>query len=207
MKLQSAYLSLVERGVVPKDEYSPQGSEATLHMRKAWAAWKYRCRFFDKPLISRNFDKIRHLSFALENGPATIASSSFFSIDFKAWGEPFAGLILNIIPTASNRTLVVFSYAADHRAKATKYFSKVAKAKGEAKEYELSCMILDRAENFFISPQAVDSWAESKRAEILTAYGQDFFGQNPLSNDPLVRTPRLNLFEVSRENENPEEVS
>ncbi len=196
MKIQSAYLQLAERGDVPKDRPSAPGGEAAQHMLKAWAVWRYRYRFFDKPLITRSFNNVRHLKFAVEGKPPVIASSSFFSMDFKHWGQPFPALILNLIPTGPDRTLVLFSFAEKHSQRAARYLAKLLRSNGAKKEYELSCLMLDRAENFFVSPRAVNCWSPEKRVEIQTAFSQDFFGPNPLSNAPLVRTPLLNLFDV-----------
>lgn len=197
MKIQSAYLRLVESGDVPKDYPSAPGVNAIQHMLKAWAVWNYRYRVFDNLLIRRKFNGIRHLKFALEGKPPVVASSSFFSMDFKPWGEPFAALIVNLIPTSSDRTLVLFSYSEKHAQKAAKYLKNLLRSNGTKKEYELSCLLLDRAENFFLSPHAVNSWPPEKRSEIENAFSQDLLGPNPLSNAPLVRTPLLNLFDVA----------
>jgi len=197
MKIQSTYLRLAEKGDVPKDAPSAPGVEAVQHMLKAWGVWKYRYKFFDKALITRRFNRVKHLKFALEGKPPVIASSSFFSMDFKPWGEPFAALIVNLIPTDPDRRLVLFSFAEKHSQKAAKYLENLLRSNGRKKEYELSCLILDRAENFFISPHAVNSWSPEKRIEIETAFSQDLPGHNPLSNAPLVRTPLLNLFDVA----------
>lgn len=207
MKIQSAYLKQVDRGEVSRDQPSAVGMEALSHMLKAWAAWKYRFKYFDRPLIDRDFRTVRHVTFALEGKAPVLACSSFFSLDFKPWGEPFAALIVNIIPTSSDRTLVIFSFAARHRSKATRHISQIVRATGGRKEYELSCLILDRAENFFLSPYAVDSWSDEKRSEIIAAFAHDILGRNPLSNDPLVRTTRLNLFEIPQANEVADEAS
>lgn len=197
MKIQSTYLRLADRGDVPKDAPSTPGVNAVQHMLKAWAVWKYRYNFFDNLLITRKFNGIRHLKFALEGKPPVIASSSFFSMDFKPWGKPFAALIVNLIPTSSDRTLVLFSYSKKHAQKAAKFLKNLLILNGTKKEYELSCLLLDRAENFFLSPQAVKSWSPEKRIEIENAFSQDLLGPNPLSNAPLVRTPLLNLFDVA----------
>lgn len=194
MKMQSAYLKLIEDGAVLKDKPSAEGIEALQHMFKAWAAWRYRYRFFDKPLERRRFNGIKHLKFVLEGKPPAVAASSFFSMDFKEWGKPFAALIVNVIPTDSESTLVMFSYSEKHAMKATKRVSKIIKNAGAKREYEMSCLLLDRAENFFLAPRNVDGWSPRKRAEIEAAFAQDLLGPNPFCSAPMTRTPLLNLF-------------
>lgn len=166
MRIQSTYLSLVEDGKVPADEPSGPGVEAVQHMMKAWAVWKYRAKFFDPLFESHRFADVRHLSFKIENERPRIAASSFFSADLKPWGKPFAAIVVNVIPTGPEETTVLFSYSRSHARRAVKYLAPIMQSKGERQKYELSYLLIDRAENFFLNPSVVKGWPEAKKNTI-----------------------------------------
>ena len=189
-KVQATYLDLVEKGKVPRDAPSAVGLEATQHLMKAYAAWQYRHHFFDQCFSRTRFADIRHTRFNLEDEPPVLAASSFFSMDFKPWGQPFAALIVNVIPTSADRTAVIFSYAQKHARKAVKYISNVVKSKGKTKKYELSYLIINRAENFFLSPRIVNKWTNEKKIAIEKAFLTDLLGPKDAP-----RLPEFNLFE------------
>lgn len=188
MRIQTAYLRLVAVGAVPADKPSPEGIEATQHMLKAWAVWRYRHKYFDGALTKNRFNKIKHSICKIENTPPTVAASSFFSVDLKPWGKPFAAAIVNVIPIDTSETTVVFSYASEHSGKVRRYVAPVMVGKGEKRKYELSYLLIDRAENFFLSPRAVNNWHAEKREMIEQEFIRSVFFDKPK------RTPELMLF-------------
>jgi len=190
MRIQSAYNRQVERGEVPGDEPSEIGIEATQHLLKAYGAWNYRHKHFDQALLQRRFDAIKHSVFVIKDEPPILAASSFFSVDHKPWGKPFAAIALNIVPTSSSETVVVFSYAAPHSGKARRHVAPIMLRKGRERKFELSCLLIDRAENFFLSPSTVKHWSDEKRQLIETTFYSTV--QDYLSQD---RPPDLMLFE------------
>lgn len=189
-RIQGAYQTLVATGKIPSDRMTPQGLEATQHLLKAWGVWKYRYRYFDKDLANRQFDNIKHSIFKIENEKPILAASSFFSVEDKPWGQSFPAAILNVIPTADLETVVIFSYADEHSGKVRKYISSIILAKDREKKYELSYMLLNRAENFFMSPAAVQSWPEDKKRFIEASF---FSTAQQVAE--INRDPRLMLFE------------
>jgi hypothetical protein len=185
MRMQSAYLDLAAEGKVPRDEPSSKGLEAIQHMLKPWAVWQYRQRYFDARFKDRKYGEIRHLKFKIKNAPPRLAASSFFSADLKPWGQPFAAVIVNIIPTKEDETVVVFSYSKDHARRATEYLRPITRSSGEQKKYELSHLLVDRAENFFLRPSVVDSWSQEKRAAIEKAFNDTVLEGSP-PKDPVL---------------------
>lgn len=188
MKIQSAYLSLVEKGEVPKDQPSAAGIEAVQHMMKAWAAWKYRFKFFDKRFEDKRFKELRHIKFVIKERKPSLAASSFFSADLKPWGKPFVAIIVNIVPLSESETAVIFSYARKHSRKAVEYLRPITTASGQKKLYELSFLLIDRAENFFVRPSVVAGWGAEKLRNIENAFTATVVEGHP------ERIPDLMLF-------------
>ena len=192
MRIQGKYQDLVRTGKVSGEEPSHAGIMATFHLIKSWGVWKYRHKYFDKAFVRHSFKNIQHSIFKIENEQPILAASSFFSVDRKPWGEPFAAAIVNIIPTSETETTVVFSYAREHSGIVKKYIAPIIRTTDQSQKYELSYLLVNRAENFFVSPRVIDCWSEEKRMHIERAFVSEIE-----TGVPLDRTPELNLFDVT----------
>lgn len=181
--------NLVANEEVLGTEPSLAAVEARQHYLKAWGVWKYRNKYFDNDLVQRRFGNIKHSIFKIESERPILTASSFFSVDLKPWGKPFAAVIFNIVPTSPMETVVIFSYASEHSGKARKYVAPVILAEGQEQKYELSYLLVNRAENFFISPRAIHRWSDKKKKHIETA-----FISSAVPGVPLDRAPELMLF-------------
>jgi hypothetical protein len=193
--LQAAHglqvLAARERVLVPSLKNQPTRAswEELQHLIKSWGIWKHRAKYYDAPLTRQRFEALSHWTFAINDRPPVLAASSFFSIDNKPWGEPFKGVSLNVVPTSSTTTLVVASFPTQHKYAARRYLAPVFMKRGEQRLLALSKLLLDRAENFFLSPSHVDAWKPSKKAAIESAFGAMILGSDTVS-DPS----ELSLF-------------
>jgi hypothetical protein len=132
---------------------------------------------------------VLHSSFVIDDRKPTLASSSFFSVDNKPWGQPFAAVTLNIIPTSEKSTAVIFSYPKEHSGKARRYIAPIMLAAGDERLLALSHMLIARAENFFMSPSQVDGCSADKRKLIESGFVNELVGE-----EPLEQSPELMLF-------------
>ena len=192
MRVQGAYQNLVATGKDSGTEPSPAAVEATQHFLKAWGVWKYRYKYFDKDIFRSRFGNIKHSIFKIENEQPILTASSFFSVDHKPWGKPFAAVIVNVVPTSPTETVVIFSYASEHSGKARKYVAPVILAEGQEQKYELSYLLVNRAENFFVSPRVINHWSDEKRKHIETS-----FFSTVVAGEVLDRAPELMLFDTA----------
>ncbi|MBB2693086.1 UNVERIFIED_ORG: hypothetical protein GGI63_004021 [Rhizobium esperanzae] len=189
MRLQTTLERQIAAGVVPKDGPSSAMLEATGHMMKAWGVWKHRLEFYDRPFEKGRFDDILHSTFTIEGRKPILASSSFFSVDDKAWGKRFAAVTLNVIPTSEMQSTVIVSYPKEQSGKARRYVAPIFLKSGEERLYALSHMLVDRAENFFIAPSHLDGWHAEKRKAI-----EDAFVGTVIHGQPATPSPELMLF-------------
>lgn len=177
MRLQTALVKKIEAGEISKDAPSPMMIGATQHMLKAWGVWKHRYKFYDLAWSKKQFKKITHSSFIIENRKPVLASSSFFSVDKKAWGKEFAAVTLNVIPLTDSETAVIVSYPKEQSGLARRYVSSIFTKSGEERLQALSHLLIDRAENFFVSPSHVENWTDEKRKTIETQFVGTLAGQ------------------------------
>ncbi|WP_156334236.1 MULTISPECIES: hypothetical protein [unclassified Shinella] len=187
MRLQATLQFQIAAGRVPKDQPSVPMIEATQHMLKSWGVWKHRLEHYDKPLLSRRFEEIEHSVFEILNRKPALAASSFFSVDNKPWGKPFSAVALNVIPTSSQSSVVIVSYPKAQSGAARRYVAPVFLRDGEERLAELSCLLIDRAENFFVAPSQLATWNDDKKKEIVARFVKTAFdGQRGERNDGLL---------------------
>lgn len=163
IRIQGVYQNQVAKKIIPGNVPTPAALEAVMHMMKAWGIWKYRIASYDKPMALSQFGSLRHSVFMIQGQAPVVAAASLFSADDKAWGEAFAAVVLNIVPTGPESTAVVFSYAPEHAAVVERYIEPVTMQHGEAQKLALSHLLVNRAENFFLKPSHVAGWPEAKR--------------------------------------------
>lgn len=157
---------------------------------RPWIIWRYRYIYYDKNICRGGHDSVSHSTFIIDNEQPAVAAAAFFFVDRKRYGEPCAGVALNVVPLSEDRTLVVFSYAKESSGKVRRYIAPIMLATGEARSYELSCLLLNRAENFFVSPRAVEAWSPQKRRDIERA----FKSADPERCHEVERKPEMMLF-------------
>lgn len=190
IRVQTLYSKGVEEGVFSGTEFSPAGMKATIQLMRAWATWKYRFKFFDQPLVKNNLTSISHSTFVIDDVKAVIAASSYFSVQDGRPGNVLPAVILNVVPLAEEKTAVIFSYAREHSSKARKYLAPIMLEQDAArKRLMLSHLIVNRAENFFVTPSVVAAWTPEKRAFIEQAFVSNLFVSRDLAVDE-----RLYLF-------------
>ena len=189
MRLQTTLQRQIETGLVPRDEPSAAMMEATGHMMKAWGVWKHRLEFYDRPLVKRQFDDVCHSTFVIEDRKPVLASSSFFSVDDRAWGKRFAGVTLNVIPISTTQAAVIVSYPKEQSGKARRYVAPIFLKSADERLLALSHMLVDRAENFFVSPAHLEGWPAEKRKQI-----EEAFVGTVIRGEAAKPSPELMLF-------------
>ncbi|RWC37911.1 MAG: hypothetical protein EOS28_31405 [Mesorhizobium sp.] len=183
MRLQATLKLQIAAGKVPKDAPSPSMMEATAHMLKAWGVWKHRLAFYDKPLVARRFNEMLHSVFVIEGKKPTIAASSFFSVDNKPWGKAFSAATLNVIPLSDQFSAVIVSYPKGQSGLARRYVAPIFTKAGDERLFELSYLLVDRAENFFISPSHLEAWSDEKRKLIESSFVATIVAGQPAERD------------------------
>ncbi len=187
-QLVTANRRQIERKEAASDGSDFSGHETLQHMLKAYGTYNLRQEFFDPILKSQKFREVKHSKFIFQHPKPFLTASTFFSADLKPWGEPFAGVLLNIVPLNEAKTAVIFSYSTKHSSTARKYLRPIFTSNGQKRLYELSHLIIDRVENFFLRPSVFEQWHKDKIEFLENEYHRTVLGGSP------VRSMELSLF-------------
>jgi hypothetical protein len=98
-----------------------------------------------------------------------LAASSLFSTGFTEEGD-IIGPTLNIVPLSATKTAAIISYPREQETTVKASLAKVFDADEKTLKYELAKLVLQRVENFTLSPARYDTWSEDKRARVLKEF-------------------------------------
>jgi hypothetical protein len=183
-KIQSAYLSRVERGIDPKDEPSPAGLLATQQLINAYETYRYREENYDHAFLSRQCGTLKHDILPISPQLPCIAVSALFSLDDVWNGDDIVRVALNVFPIDREMTLAIFSYSNRDERLARANLDRVISGKGDLQRYELSKLILSSVENFLISPRQYQKWSAAKAARIRETFASTIFDNANLKDHP-----------------------
>jgi hypothetical protein len=139
------------------------------YLKKSQRLYVYRRKHFDTPLEEGKLPSLRHLIIEMDNQKPVLAASSLFSTGFTEEGD-IIGPTLNIVPLNETKSVGIISYPAEQEAAIKASLAKVFDADEKTLKYELAKLVIQRVENFVISPAHYDSWSEDKRALVLREF-------------------------------------
>jgi hypothetical protein len=111
----------------------------------------------------------------------TIAASSLFSVTHDEAGD-IMGPTLNIVPVNTAKTVAILSYPKEQADAVKMALPELFQADGD-KKAGLSKVILQRVENFTISPKFYNAWSEEKRKQVLGAFTNSIMEPKDIPDD------------------------
>ena len=186
--LQLSFQKGVERGVYPKEEPSPPGELAAEHMVGAYLVEDVKTRL-DKAYLIDDWDAVSHQVFFIASRPALAVNSMFSTNRYSEVLDAPAFVTLNVFPVTHDQTAVVFSFIAEQKSEAVDAFGYIWSSGGHYQQYELSKLILRKAQNVAIAPDFSDTFTEQRR-EIVRQY----FIRNMAGHSFELEEPGLFLF-------------
>lgn len=182
-KIQAGYQWRVESGLDNGNTLSEAGLIATRELITSWTFYRYRFMYFDEFFIKGRY-RLRHNVIEISTNSATIAASACFSLDTLERSEGrWHTAILNIFPLSEDRTIAVFSFASDDSGAARKQLRGILTSHGKKQKYEISKLILQRCENFVISPRFYNSWSNEKKEKIAKLFNDTMLSAFPIDDD------------------------
>lgn len=156
----------IRAGLVDKDAPSP----SMVFWDKGWRVIRYRGVHFDKPMAAGKDPPLIHRIVELENQAPTLAAAALFSVEIAPNGD-IIGPAMTVIPADASKTVAVLSFPRKQKANIEKQLSRLFEASEPAdKKRELSRVIIERTENFVLSPAFHDGVPKDKVKRILDAY-------------------------------------
>ena len=180
---QLSYQKGVEKGVYPKDEPSAPGMVAVEHLMGACQVEGVK-QIFDEAYLIGAWDVVMHQVFCVASRPA-LAVNSMFSTDFysEVLHAP-AFVTLNVLPVTQDRTAVIFSFIAEQKSEAEAAFGYIWSSRGEYQQYELSKLILRKAQNVAIAPDFFDTFTKQRKDAVHLYFVRNMAGQSFDLEDP-----------------------
>lgn len=158
------------------------------HNKKAQEVYRYRRKHFDKLAKEGKSADLRHLIIEMDNQKPVLAASSLFSTGFTEEGD-IIGPTLNIVPLNETKTVAIISYPAEQETAVKASLAKVFDADEKTLKYELSKLVIQRVENFTLSPSHYDTWPECKQARVLHEFEASLKEPKEIADHP-----DLNIF-------------
>lgn len=165
-----------EKGITNRGEGG--AAQMAIHFAdRSWRLFRYRFQNFDTPLLEGKDPPIEHRIITLEAQKPTVAVSSFFGMGAEKNGDIIGGM-LSVIPEAE-KTTAVFSYATAQKDAVMKAVPDLFDDNVDKKK-ALSHIILQRTENFTLSPTFYDGWTEDKKKEVVEYFNESLLtGKSP----------------------------
>lgn len=165
-KFQSLYENKVNAGSITKDKPTTEGIIAAKYLTIAYETELYK-RQFDEAWMMKQFDHVGHRIIELETIIPTVACSQLFSVDDIQFEDDCLRLILNVIPTAQDKTIVILSYTIKESRLANDFLLNKIEGNDYFSRYEISKLILSDCENFYLNPAYYEAWSDKKKKAIL----------------------------------------
>jgi len=136
---------------------------------KAREVLNYRNRHFDLLLSEGKLPDLWHFVITMDDQAPVLAASAFFSVDFSTDGD-IIGPMLNVVPLSENRSVAVISCPAWQMFEVRRALCDLFDADEKTLKYELAKLIIQRVENFVLSPAHVEKWSDGKKARVLREF-------------------------------------
>lgn len=131
--------------------------------KKAQNVFQYRARYFDTAV------NLKHLIVETEGQPPILAASALFSVAFSSDGSPIM-ITLNVVPLSEDKTAAVITYPLATEMIVKKALAGLFGANGQTIQYELAKLIIQRVENFALSPAHYGTWSNDKKERVLREF-------------------------------------
>jgi hypothetical protein len=185
---QAAYQKRVEFGLDPSDEPSPAGLHAVSAMCNAWQVYRWRVDL-DLAYHEARLPLLCHESLVLDVRAPTVAAAGLFSVGTRRNPNDLRCVTLNILPLSRTRTWVLFSFKPGDRREARKALRRVLDAPAHNLKYQVSRLLLQRCQNFVLSPAFAEMWSPERKRSVVS-----FFERTLWETECAFDSPDLQLF-------------
>jgi hypothetical protein len=168
------------------------GEGAAAHMaahfaNKAWRLFRYRSQTFDTPRSNGEEPPMEHQIITMTGLKPTVAVSAFFGLGAEENGD-IIGVALTAIPE-TDKTTAILSYASAQSEAIKKAVPAFFDENSDPRK-PLSHLILQRVENFTLSPEFYDGWSEDKKKKVI-----EYFDKSMWTGEAPQEDAEFSLFE------------
>ena len=150
-------------------------SAALQFQLNAFLLKEYRRTHFDPALESGDYGALDHDVLEVPTISPTVAVSSLFSLDEVIRQGDVVRSALSVLPISLGLSFAVLSYTPEDAGPARGALREVLNSTDQYRRAQLSRLIIERAENFVLSPAFVDSWDRKKKEAIIQSAHETVF--------------------------------
>ena len=173
-QMQTVYKKRVDLGLDTADEKSTAGMYAVGKMLSAWKVFRWRVDL-DLAYLSGNAPDLRHETMTFDVARPTVAASGLFSVGTRKNQNDLRCIAINILPLSETKTWVLFSFKPGDRRQALKALRRVLQAPPHNAKYQLSRLLLQRCQNFVLSPVFFESWSPDRQKVVVAFFERTLF--------------------------------
>jgi hypothetical protein len=177
----------IKSGVTKPNTRNAAGEMAIVYSEKARRVFRYRSQNFDIPILEGKDPPVEHHIIEIDDQAPTVAVSSLFGVGDKQNGD-IIGVMLTVVPVSVTKTVAIISYATSE-ADAVKEALPDLFDENSDKKKGLSGTILQRVENFTLSPTFYDGWTEEKKKAVVK-----YFNDSALTGEAPPADADISLF-------------
>jgi hypothetical protein len=177
----------IKSGVTKPNTRNAAGEMAIVYSEKAWRVFRYRTQNFDIPILEGKDPPVEHHIIELDDQAPTVAVSSLFGVGDNENGD-IIGVMLTVVPVSPTKTVAIVSYATAQANAVKKALPDLFDEKSDKKQ-ALSGTILQRVENFTLSPTFYDGWTEEKKKALVK-----YFNDSALTGEAPPADTDISLF-------------
>jgi hypothetical protein len=176
-----------ENGLRLDNPFTPQYGLYEHWIDKARELYLYYRNYIEVPLEQGRCPTLRHLIITMDNQAPVLAVSDLFSVGHTDDGEPRA-VMLSVMPLGPNYTVAFLTYAREHEDGVKAALASVFNADEKTLKHELAKLIIERAENFALSPAHYAKWSDERKKRVIGEF------QKTLTGGKVEDHPDLNIF-------------
>jgi hypothetical protein len=169
IKIQIGYQELIKKGKLPAEQPTKEGLRAVEYFAIAYETQIYKEKF-DRALLKTDYESIVHKTIIFDNISPSVACSQLFSVDKVKFENDVLRIVLNIIPLDENNTLAIFSFTKEEEELAEDYLTKYINGHECTLKYNISKLMIEVSDNFYLSPKFFNNWTNQKRRNILNHF-------------------------------------
>lgn len=174
--IQGFLVDAAKAGTIDPKEQSPAMVLATGRIVDSYETYLYWTKLNDI-LADADYGRLNHTVISLPSTRPCLAVSAVFPLEIhRKKTEAPPSLILNVHPEADGTHTAILSHLPEHGEWAATILPRIDQASGHHLLYEISKLILERAENFVLSPAVYSGFSDSKRQTLLTYFSGNLSG-------------------------------
>jgi hypothetical protein len=176
-----------EKGLDPSNPFTNHRQLHDYWVDKAHELYRYYRKYFEEPMEDGKHPCLRHLIITMDNQAPVLAVSSLFSIGVTS-GNDLIAVMLTVLPLGPTYTVAFLTYAAEHEVAVKKELASVFDADEKTLKHELAKLIIEKVENFALSPSHYANWSDEKKKRVIDEFLKTLTGGKAEDH------PDLNIF-------------